>query len=115
MIEKLTARVAGLERQLGRNSRNSSQPPSADGPEVSPSPTARRRSGRKPGKQPGAGGSALFQTSDPDEIVDHVPDACGDCGAVLAGVVAAGVVRRQVYDIPTITPVVIEHRLHRRR
>ena len=38
VIEKLTARIAvqdqriaELERQLGRNSRNSSQPPSADG------------------------------------------------------------------------------------
>src|SRR3954449_5107042 len=115
MIEKLTARVAELERQLGRNSRNSSQPPSADGPEVSPWPTARRRSGRKPGKQPGAGGSALFQTSDPDEIVDHVPDACGGCGSDLTGADAAGVVRRQVHDIPTIRSVVVEHRLHRRR
>jgi transposase len=115
MIEKLTARVAELERQLGRNSRNSSQPPSADGPEVSPSPTARRRSGRKPGKQPGAGGSALFQISDPDEIVDHVPEACGGCGSDLAGADAAGVVRRQVHDIPTIRSVVVEHRLHRRR
>ena len=33
-IETLTARIAELERQLGRNSRNSSQPPSADGPAV---------------------------------------------------------------------------------
>src|SRR3954467_14221351 len=90
MIEKLTARVAELERQLGRNSRNSSQPPSADGPEVSPSPTARRRSGRNPGKQPGAGGSALFQTSTPDEVVDHVPDACSGCGSDLNGARPAG-------------------------
>lgn len=82
MIEKLTARIAiqdqriaELERQLGRNSRNSSQPPSADGPAVSPSRAARRRSGRKPGKQPGTGGSALFQTSNPDEIVDHLPES----------------------------------------
>jgi transposase len=122
VIEKLTARIASqdqriaeLERQLGRNSRNSSQPPSADGPAVSPSRAARRRSGRKPGKQPGAGGSALFQTSDPDEIVDHVPAACGGCGNDLADASAAGVVRRQVHDIPTIAPVVVEHRLHRRR
>ncbi|MDQ3153318.1 MAG: IS66 family transposase [Actinomycetota bacterium] len=108
-------RIAELERQLGRNSRNSSQPPSADGPAVSPSRAARRRSGRNPGKQPGAGGSALFQTSDPDEIVDHVPEACGGCGSDLADAIAAGVVRRQVHDIPTITPTVVEHRLHKRR
>jgi len=114
-IETLTVRIAELERQLGRNSRNSSQPPSADGPAVSPSRAARRRSGRNPGKQPGAGGSALFQTSDPDEIVDHVPEACGGCGSDLADAIAAGVVRRQVHDIPTITPTVVEHRLHKRR
>jgi transposase len=115
LIDKLTARVAELERQLGRNSRNSSQPPSADGPAVSPSRAQRRRSGRKPGKQPGAGGSALFQTSDPDEIVDHVPGACGGCGSDLAGAITAGVVRRQVHDIPAIRPTVVEHRLHKRR
>jgi transposase len=82
---------------------------------VSPSRAARRRSGRRPGKQPGAGGTALWQTSDPDEIVDHVPVSCGGCGSDLAGATAVGVVRRQVHDIPTITPVVVEHRLHKRR
>ena len=115
MIEKLTVRVAELERQLGRNSRNSSQPPSADGPAAPPSRTTRRRSGRKPGKQPGAGGSALFQTSSPDEVIDHLPDACGGCGSDLAGATPVGVVRRQVHDIPAITPTVVEHRLHKRR
>ena len=122
MIEELTARIATqdarileLERRLGRNSGNSSQPPSVDGPAVSPSRAARRRSARKPGKQPGADGSALFQTSTPDVIVDHVPDACGGCGSDLADAKSAGTVRRQVHDIPTITPTVTEHRLHKRR
>ena len=115
VIEELRAEVVELKRRLGRNSGNSSQPPSADGPAASPSRAARRRSGRNPGKQPGTGGSALFQTSDPDEVVDHVPAACGGCGSDLAGARAAGVVRRQVHDIPTITPTVVEHRLHKRR
>jgi transposase len=82
---------------------------------VSPSRAARRRRGGKPGKQAGAGGSALLQTSDPDEIVDHVPGVCDGCGTDLVGATAAGVVRRQVHDIPAIAPVVVEHRLHRRR
>ena len=114
-IEQLQAEVAELKRRLGRNSSNSSQPPSADGPAASPSRAARRRSARRPGKQPGAGGSALFQTSDPDEIVDHVPAACGGCGSDLTGARPVGVVRRQVHDIPAITPIVVEHRLHNRR
>ncbi|WP_060577510.1 MULTISPECIES: DUF6444 domain-containing protein [unclassified Pseudonocardia] len=114
-IEELRGEVAELKRRLGRNSGNSSQPPSADAPTASPSRMARRRSGRKPGKQPGAGGSALFQTSDPDEVVDHVPDACSGCGTELAGANVAGMVRRQVHDIPTIRPVVVEHRLHQKR
>jgi transposase len=114
-IEQLQAEVAELKRRLGRNSSNSSQPPSTDGPAALPSRAARRRSARRPGKQPGAGGSALFQASDPDEIVDHVPAACGGCGNDLAGASTAGVVRRQVHDIPAIAPVVVEHRLHKRR
>jgi len=89
-IETLTARIVELERQLGRNSRNSSQPPSADGPAVSPSRAARRRAGRNPGKQPGAGGSALFQTSNPNEIFDHLPAAGGGCGGDLADARPAG-------------------------
>jgi len=113
-IEVLTARVAELECRLGRNSRNSSQPPSADGP-AAPARSTRRRSGRKPGKQPGTGGATLGLVADPDEIVDHVAEACGGCGAELAEAPQVGVVRRQVHDIPRIAPRVVEHRLHRRR
>jgi transposase len=110
------ARIAELQRQLGRNSRNSSQPPSTDGPAVSPSRAERRRSGRRPGKQPGAGGSALFPVSNPDEVIDHLPDACGGCGGDLAGGRPAGMVCRQIHDIPAVIGrEVVEHRLHRRR
>jgi transposase len=57
----------------------------------------------------------LFQTNDPDEVIDHVPDACGGCGSDLTNASPSGVVRRQVHDIPVITPIVVEHRLLRRR
>jgi transposase len=57
----------------------------------------------------------LGLVADPDEVVEHVPAACGGCGADLAGAAGAGVTRRQVHDIPTITPTVVEHRLYRRR
>ena len=62
--ERLTARVAELERRLGRNSGNSSMPPSSDTfgrPEKKP----QAKSGRKRGRQPGAGGTGLSMVADP--------------------------------------------------
>jgi Family of unknown function (DUF6444) len=57
-IAVLEARVAELERRLGRDSSNSSRPPSSDGLRK-PVPSKRHGSGdRKPGKQPGAPGGA---------------------------------------------------------
>ena len=124
-VTQLRAEVTELKRQLGRNSGNSSQPPSTDGPQV-PNRAARRRAARdqtrKPGKQPGAGGATLAIVDDPDEVIEHLPQACDGCGADLnldltdgAPGESAGMIRRQVHDIPLITVRVSEHRLHRRR
>ena len=44
-----------------------------------------------------------------------MPAACAGCGADLAGADDAGVLRRQVHDIPQVTTRVVEHRLHKRR
>jgi len=122
-VEALTARVgvleaenAELKRRLARNSRNSSQPPSADGPEqVVPPRSLRGKTGRKPGKQAGAQGFTLTLVDDPDVIVDHVPHACGGCGAGLDTAMLVGVVRRQVTDVPALSVTVTEHRLQRCR
>jgi len=114
VIEQLRAEVAELRRQLGRNSRNSSQPPSADGPQVAPR-RSRRGSGRKPGKQPGSPGNTLALVDDPDEVVEHEPSWCRGCDADLSDGEPLGVVRRQVHDIPPVRPLIVEHRLHRRR
>ena len=112
------ARIVELERRLGQNSGNSSLPPSSDRFGKGKRPA--RGTGRKPGKQPGSPGAGLQMAASPQEIRDHVPDACGGCGRDLddpqAGCVDAGFVRRQVHDLPEPVAVhVTEHRLHRRR
>ena len=85
-IAELEAEVAELKRQLGMNSQNSSKPPSTDSPFDKPTPKSlRRRSGRKPGGQPGHPGSTLALVDDPDERERHEPGPCGGCGANLAG------------------------------
>lgn len=129
-LEELESRVAVLEarnaeleqenaelkRRLAQNSRNSSKPPSSDGPEqVLPPRSLRRKSGRKPGKQSGAQGFSLRLVDDPDEIVDHLPGSCSGCGAGLDDAASVGIVRRQVTDIAPVRSSVTEHRLHQRR
>ncbi|TLQ44041.1 IS66 family transposase [Streptomyces marianii] len=112
--ERLTARVAELERRLGRNSGNSSMPPSSDTfgrPEKKPVP----KSGRKRGRQPGADGSGLCMVADPDATEDRIPAACTGCGRALGEDDSIGFERRQVRDTPLTTVKVTEHRAHRCR
>lgn len=105
-IDALTARLDALEvenvelkRRLAQNSRNSSKPPSSDAGERTPPPRSlRRKTGRKPGKQPGARGFSLKLIEDPDEVLDYIPDCCRGCGTDLHDAASVGVVRRQVTD-----------------
>ncbi len=115
VIAEQAERIAELERRLGQNSNNSSLPPSSDRFGRPKPGSSRGKTGRRPGKQPGAPGAALRQVADPDEVVEYVPAACTGCGADLAGADDAGVMRRQVHDIPQVTTKVVEHRLHKRR
>jgi transposase len=114
-IERLKARVAELEARLGMNSRNSSRPPSSDAFDKPAPKSLRRRSGRRPGGQPGRDGRTLRQVSDPDEVRRHEPACCRGCGRRLDRAVVAGVERRQVFDIPPVSVRVTEHRLIAKR
>ncbi len=115
-IVEQDAEIAELKRQLGASSRNSSKPPSSDGPDKPASKSLRGRSERKPGGQPGREGRTLRQVERPDEVVVHEPGACTGCGGTLTGEDRpAGVLRRQVFDIPKSTVRVVEHRLLARR
>ncbi|MFG2887011.1 DUF6444 domain-containing protein [Streptomyces sp. NPDC048297] len=112
--ERLTARVAELERRLGRNSGNSSLPPST-GTFGRPVKKAAPSSGRKRGRQSGAPGGALSMVVGPDRTEDHFPAACSGCGSELGERDSVGFERRQVRDVPLVTVVVTEHRAHRCR
>jgi Transposase IS66 family. len=115
-VEALQAEVAELRRQLGQDSRNSSKPPSSDSPFVKPAPKSlRRKSGRKPGGQPGHPGATLALVDVPNERKRHEPDGCAGCGAGLTDAPEVGVERRQVFDLPPMTVRVTEHQLIARR
>lgn len=122
-IERLNARIVVLEaevddlkRRLAQNSRNSSRPPSSDGLAKPPAPRSlRRRSGRKPGGQPGHDGGHLEMVADPDEVLEHAVTGCDRCGRDLAGRPVESVERRQVFDLPEIVLTVTEHRAQRCR
>jgi transposase len=111
-VQTLEAEVAALREQLNRNSRNSSQPPSNDGPEV-PKPHRRAKSGRKRGAQPGHKGTtrklvAIEQVKESLDVKAHV---CRRCGHALEGADAEPH-RHQVTEVPPIVAEVTEYRLH---
>jgi len=124
-VETLAARVSALEGEnatlrtenatlrarLATTSRNSSKPPSSDGPGSTPHPKSQRvPSGRPPGGQVGHVGHSLPFVETPDAVQVHAPAHCAGCGQSLAGVPARCWERRQVVDIPPVRARVIEHR-----
>ena len=110
-IAALRAEVADLRRQLGRDSSNSSQPPSSDGLRKKPriGGSLRGRSGKTSGGQTGHKGGTLRQVADPDCVVGHAACACGHCGLPLEAGSAIGVEKRQVFDLPERLLRVTEH------
>jgi len=110
----LAEQVEELRRRLGKDSSTSSKPPSSDSPYTKKprDRSLRGRSGRRPGKQPGAPSSALRQSPDPDERVECWPAACRCCGADLADAAVLGVRKRQVFEArPAPPPVVTEYQV----
>jgi transposase len=120
LVERLEARIAELEHRQGRNSGNSSLPPSRDDAEARAAQTTKRqskrtRSGRHQGKQPGDPGAHLARVTHPDRTVTHSPSACRCCGAGLADAPVCGSESRQVFDLPEKRAEVTEHVVERRR
>ncbi|MCA1703923.1 MAG: IS66 family transposase [Actinobacteria bacterium] len=115
--EALAAKLARLEHLLSRNSGNSSSPPSKDDdPGKTPPPERKRGRGgpvRSKGKQPGAPGSHLAWTEDPDELQDRFPEGSCGCGSDLGAARDLGVVDRyQQHEIPQVSVRITQYQQH---
>jgi len=113
VILNLEQRIAHLEERLGTNSTNSSKPPSSDPPSVKRRPPV-APSGKKRGGQPGHHRQArsLVPPDQLRQVFECKPPRCRWCGDALAGDDPEPI-RHQVAEVPPVTPVVDEYRLHR--
>jgi transposase len=103
------ARVEKLEAQLAKNSTNSSKPPSSDGLRKVAPKSRRERGQRKSGGQVGHKGETLERVATPDEVIVHRLSTCEHCQQDLSQVSVAGMVKRQVFDLPPLRLQVTEH------
>ena len=112
-IAVLEQRLAALEARLGTNSTNSSVPPSAN-PLGAPKPVIKKKSGRKPGGQPGHS-PHLKQLLPPDRVTKtrvFVPRHCEECQATLSAQAQPGdpePLRFQTIELPVLVADVTEY------
>lgn len=106
IIAEQADEIAELKRRLAADSSSSSRPPSSDFPWDKPAKkrSSRTRSGRGPGKQPGASSASRSLVDDPDDRLEIRPDRCRSCDAWLRGALECGRARRQVVDARPVPP-----------
>ena len=108
-----------LEAQLGRNASNSSIPPSANPPQAPP-PVVKKKTGRKPGGQPGH--QAHLRARLPVErltepTVHYVPEVCEACQHKLPAKPGPDDPEprwHQTVELPEIPVQITEHQAHGR-
>jgi transposase len=116
-VGEVQQRIDELERQVDRDSANSSNPPSSDAPKSRAerrrlAREAYKRSMRKSGGQPGHEGKTREMVAPQriDERRVHLPQRC-DCGHEFDGgeQQIGGPVVHQQYELPAVRPLVLEH------
>lgn len=105
------SQIKQLVELLGQNSKNSNWPSSRDkSRKKNKTKSLRQKTGRKAGGQEGHKGHTLEYNPTPDVIQIHRPMCCQSCQAALAKDIAADdVSKRQVFDLPPLRFVTIEH------
>ncbi len=113
-VERLRQRVEELEAENERlknrsaNSRNSSQPPSRDQKVNRPPKKKRKKRGPPFGHQK----FSRPLVDNPDRVIQLPATECEHCLADLSGVRPEDFERRQITELPTAKPIVIETRRH---
>ena len=112
VVPQMQQRISQLEEQVGKNSRNSSKPPSSDAPhQKKPPPQAKgeRKRGGQPGHQ--GHGRKLRPADEVTHFVVSKPTSCQQCGTLLLGEDRQPQ-RHQVCELPPIEPEIVEYQLH---
>lgn len=110
---QLRAENTDLRQRLQLNSRNSSQPPSKDIYKIKPA--LPKLSKGKQGGQLGHKGRTLWQSINPDEVIELVTPTICSCGHDVSGVAAKLQQKRQVFDLPKVKLYVKEYRQYSRQ
>ena len=105
--DELIDKFLQLQARLGlprKTSKTSSLPPSKD-------KKARRAASKPGGAKPGHKPFHRAMTTNPDEVIDHGPAGCRQCGVAFNGDEASEVIGiYEEIDIPHIVPRVVHHR-----
>lgn len=107
-LAKQQQQILELQARLGKNSTNSSKPPSSDGL-GKPAPKSLRLPGQRPiGAPKGHSGNTLRQSEAVDVLIEHFgPAQCSACQSTLVD--HEVLERRQVFELPALRAQVIEH------
>jgi transposase len=101
--------IVELRAQVGKNSQNSSKPPSSDMPGSRPIQEKRGKR-RKRGGQPGHLGRFAAPPVKIDHVRQYPPKICKNCKADLTQCQLTGSsVSYYVYELPEIQPIVTDH------
>lgn len=112
-VKELQLEIERLQERIGKNSQNSSKPPSSDPPEMKSKPPRDDQKGQKAGGQPGhrGRGRKLRPLECVDQVIVSKPTECQTYGALLMGVDPQPR-RHQVVELPSVKPEISEYQLH---
>ena len=117
IIKRMKTKIIQLEEEIHilkkpKNSYTGSVPPSKDENRVTKS--LREKTGRKPGGQKGHQGHTLKISTSPDLVMTHKHSFCQECGKDIRDIEGILRQKRQVLDIPKVSPVYTEHQCYSR-